>query len=107
VRNLERGGFRVLQASDAAVALQMVDREGRPDLVLSDLMMPGIGGAQLARRLKARWPDIPVLFMSGYSVEDLRRRGLVGPEGVIIQKPFKSDSLLRSVHAALAAPTSK
>jgi two-component system, cell cycle sensor histidine kinase and response regulator CckA len=107
VRSLERGGFRVLQASDAAAALQMVDREGRPDLVLSDLMMPGIGGAELARRLRARWPDLPVLFMSGYSEEDLRRRGLVDPEGVIIQKPFKSDGLLRSVHAALAAPTSK
>jgi CheY-like chemotaxis protein len=63
--------------------------------------MPGIGGAELARRLKARWPDLPVIFMSGYSAEDLRRQGAVDPEGVIIQKPFKPDSLLRSVQAAL------
>jgi PAS domain S-box-containing protein len=107
VRSLERGGFRVLQASDAAVALQVADREGRPNLVLTDLMMPGIGGAELARRLKARWPGLPVLFMSGYSEEDLRRQGLVDPEGVIIQKPFKPDTLLRSVHLVLATPTSK
>jgi PAS domain S-box-containing protein len=107
VRSLERGGFRVLQASDAAVALQVADREGRPDLVLTDLMMPGIGGGELARRLKARWPGLPVLFMSGYSEEDLRRQGLVDPEGVIIQKPFKPNSLLRSVHAAMPAGTSR
>ena len=107
VRSLESGGFRVMQASDAAVALQMADREGRPDLVLTDLMMPGIGGAELARRLKAHWPGLPVLFMSGYSEEDLRRQGLVDPEGVIIQKPFKPDTLLRSVNLVLATPTSQ
>jgi PAS domain S-box-containing protein len=107
VRSLERGGFRVLQASDAAAALQVADREGCPDLVLTDLMMPGIGGAELARRLKARWPDLPVMFMSGYSAEDLRRQGAVDPEGVIIQKPFKPDSLLRSVNLVLATSTSK
>jgi two-component system, cell cycle sensor histidine kinase and response regulator CckA len=107
VRSLERGGFRVLQASDAAVAFQVAGREGRPDLVLSDLMMPGIGGAELARRLKARWPGLPVLFMSGYSEEDLRRQGLVDPEGVILQKPLRPESLLRSVNAALAVRTSR
>ncbi|MBA3892781.1 MAG: response regulator [Gemmatimonadales bacterium] len=46
VRSLERGGFRVLQAPDAAVALQLADREARLDLVLTDLMMPGIGGGR-------------------------------------------------------------
>ena len=108
VRSLEGGGFHVLQASDGAMALQVIEREGRPDLVLSDLMMPGIGGTELARRLKARWPDLPILYMSGYSAEDLRRQGAAGPEGVtIIQKPLRPVSLLRSVNAALATPTSK
>jgi CheY-like chemotaxis protein len=107
VRSLERGGFRVLQASEGAMALQVADREGRPDLVLTDLMMPGIGGAELARRLKGRWPDLPVMFMSGYSAEDLRRQGAVAHEGVTIQKPFKPDALLRSVNVVLATPTSK
>jgi two-component system cell cycle sensor histidine kinase/response regulator CckA len=107
VRSLERGGLRVLQASDAAVALQVAGGEVRPDIVLTDLMMPGIGGAELARRLKARWPGLPVLFMSGYSEEDLRREGLVDPEGVIIQKPFKPEILLRSVHAAFAGRSAR
>ncbi len=107
VRSLAGDGFHVLQASDGAMALQVVDQEGRPDLVLTDLMMPGIGGTELARRLKARWPDLPILYMSGYSAEDLRRQGEANPECVTIQKPFRSESLLRSVNAALAARTSR
>ena len=106
VRSLERGGFRVLQAPDAAVALQLADREARLDLVLTDLMMPGIGGAELARRLKESWPDLPVMFMSGYSAEEVRRRGSAH-DGVLIQKPFKPDTLLLSVNLALAARTSQ
>jgi PAS domain S-box-containing protein len=106
-RSLERGGFRVLQASDGAAALALVGHHGQPDLVLTDLMMPGIGGTELARRLKARWPNLPVLFMSGYSAEDLRRQGAVAIDGVTIQKPFKPDTLLRSVNLVLATPTSQ
>jgi len=105
VRSLNGGGFRVLQAPDGATALQVVDKEGRPDLVLTDLMMPGIGGTELARRLKARWQDLPILYMSGYSAEDLHRQGAAVPEGVMIQKPLRPDALLRSVHAALVART--
>ncbi len=105
-RTLEGGGLHVLQASDGAMALQVIEREGRPDLVLTDLMMPGIGGTELARRLITRWPDLPILYMSGYSAEDLRRQGADGPDGVTLQKPLRSEHLLRSVNAALAARTS-
>jgi two-component system cell cycle sensor histidine kinase/response regulator CckA len=101
MRSLQRGGFRVLQASDGAAALELMEQHGQPDLVLTDLMMPGIGGAELARRLRERWPALPILFMSGYSVEDLRRQGAVGSERVI-QKPFTPDALVRSVAAALS-----
>ncbi|MDQ3207739.1 MAG: response regulator, partial [Gemmatimonadota bacterium] len=66
-----------------------------------DLMMPGISGTELARRLKARWPALPILFMSGYSVEDLRLQGASDFEG-LIQKPFTPDRLVKSVAAALA-----
>jgi two-component system cell cycle sensor histidine kinase/response regulator CckA len=100
-RSLERGGFRVLQASDGAAALEVVDQHGQPDLLLTDLLMPGLGGAELARRLRERWPGLPVLFMSGYSVEDLRRQGATGVERVTIQKPFTPDALVRSVSDAL------
>jgi PAS domain S-box-containing protein len=101
-RSLERSGFRVLEASSGRAALETVDRHGQPDIVLTDLMMPGIGGAELARRLKERWPALPVLFMSGYSVEDLLRQGAIGSDRAVIQKPFTPDSLVGSVAAALS-----
>jgi PAS domain S-box-containing protein len=101
-RSLERGGFRVLQASGGADALELMAGQGQPDLVLTDLMMPGIGGAELARRLRERWPALPILFMSGYSLEDLRLQGALGSERVIVQKPFTPDSLVRSVATALS-----
>ena len=101
-RSLERGGFLVLQASDGAAALALVGQHGQPDLVLTDLMMPGMGGAELARRLQERWPDLPVLFMSGYSLEDLVRQNAIGSDHSIIQKPFTPDVLVKSLAAALA-----
>jgi two-component system cell cycle sensor histidine kinase/response regulator CckA len=101
-RSLERGGFRVLQAAGGDVALELVDRNGPPDLVLTDLMMPGMGGAELARRLRERWPALPILFMSGYSVEDLLRQGAIDSGRMIIQKPFTPDGLVRAVAAALS-----
>jgi two-component system cell cycle sensor histidine kinase/response regulator CckA len=101
-RSLERGGFRVLQASGGAAALELMDRRGQPDLVLTDLLMPGIGGSELARRLRERWPALPILFMSGYSVEDLRQQGAAGFEGLMIQKPFTPDTLVKSVAARLS-----
>jgi PAS domain S-box-containing protein len=101
-RSLERAGFRVLQASDGASALELMDRHGQPDLVLTDLMMPGIGGTELARRLRQRWPALPILFMSGYSVEDLRLQGVTDFEGLMLQKPFTPDGLVSGVAAALS-----
>jgi CheY-like chemotaxis protein len=101
-RSLELGGFRVLQASGGAAALELMDGREQPDLVLTDMMMPGIGGAELGRRLRERWPELPILFMSGYSVEDLRRQGAIGLERVMLQKPFTPEGLVRSVTAALS-----
>lgn len=101
-RILARNGFRVLQAGEGATALEMIEQHGPPQLVLTDLMMPGIGGAELARRVKERWPALPVLFMSGYSIEELHRQGAIGPEGDLIQKPFTPGGLVASVAAALS-----
>lgn len=100
-RSLEFGGFRVIQAGDGAAALEAVAREGAPSLVLTDLMMPGMGGAELAQRLRKRWPDLPILFMSGYSTADLQTRGIAGADDVTIQKPFTLDGLIASVATAL------
>jgi CheY-like chemotaxis protein len=70
--------------------------------VLTDLMMPGIGGAELARRLRQRFPTLPILFMSGYSIDHLRREEAADFDGVLIQKPFTPDTLVSSVVAALS-----
>jgi two-component system, cell cycle sensor histidine kinase and response regulator CckA len=101
-RSLERAGFHVLRASDGRSALELVDGHGPPDLVLTDLMMPGMGGVELARRLKEVWPALPVLYMSGYSAEDLRREGVTGVERELLHKPFTPDSLVARVTATLS-----
>jgi two-component system cell cycle sensor histidine kinase/response regulator CckA len=75
--------------------------------VLSDVVMPAMGGPELARRLHARWPGLPILFMSGYSAEELRQHGALGSERVAIPKPFTSNGLVGSVTDALAQDRSK
>ncbi|HEY9505343.1 MAG TPA: response regulator [Gemmatimonadales bacterium] len=101
-RILKSGGFRILEASNGDQALELVGLHGPPDLVLTDVVMPTMGGAELARRLRARWPSLPILFMSGYSTEALRHQGALDSEAVTIAKPFTPDGLIRSVAAALS-----
>ena len=101
-RSLKLGGFLCLEASDGAHALAIIGREGPPDLVLTDLVMPGIGGVELARRVREHWPGLPILFMSGYSMEDLKRQGVTGVQGGLIQKPFTPRALAVTVAEALA-----
>ena len=100
-RALEMGGFRVVQAPDGAAALEIIALHGVPDLVLTDLMMPGMGGAELGRLVRDRWPSVPILFMSGYSSDDLHRQGAIGADQVTIQKPFTPDALNAAAAAAL------
>ena len=103
-RILRRGGFHVVEAATGAEALALVGLEGPPRLVLTDLMMPGMGGVELARRLKERWPALPVVFMSGYWAEELTRQGLLGggADRDLIQKPFTPDALVARVAAAIS-----
>ncbi len=72
--------------------------------MLLDLTMPELGGEETFERLRARWPDLPVVFSSGYSVDgalcDLLDRGVVG----YIQKPYSLDDLLLAVRTTLEAP---
>jgi DNA-binding response OmpR family regulator len=69
---------------------------------MTDLMMPGIGGAELARQLRTRWPALPIIFMSGYSAETLDLRNLAGVEVGLLEKPFTPDDLVARVTAALS-----
>jgi PAS domain S-box-containing protein len=100
-RALVGWGCRVLEAADGVEAIELVSRHGPPDLVLTDLMMRGMDGATLARRLRARWPDLPILIMSGRLDQQERIEAAVA-ESEMIEKPFTPEHLVRAVHAALA-----
>lgn len=102
-RSLHSSGCRVIQASDGIAAIDMVDRHGPPDLVLTDLMMRGMDGGELARRLRGRWPELPIVFMSGYSENHLRQAGALDDSGELMEKPFTPQELVRRVYETLAS----
>jgi two-component system cell cycle sensor histidine kinase/response regulator CckA len=97
-RVLVRHGYAVLEAGNGAEALAISDAyDGRIHLVLTDLVMPEMGGAELAELLAVRRPDTPVVFVSGYASDV----AVVG-ENAFVPKPVSSADVLRVVHAALA-----
>lgn len=102
-RQLEAAGvaYQVRQATNGVTALDLVDRYGPPDVVLTDVVMPQMGGVELATRLRARWPEIPIVFMSGYAEDDLHRSGSLGRGERVVQKPFQLDTLARALSDAL------
>ena len=101
-RALEGAGYRVLAAANGAEALALAaDQPVIPGLLLTDLVMPGMSGRDVARQVTQRWPGLPVLYMSGYSDDVALRQDLDQP---LLQKPFDIDTLLRHVGQALDGP---
>jgi two-component system cell cycle sensor histidine kinase/response regulator CckA len=97
-------GYRVAVAANASEALDLVGRLERGiDLLLTDIVMPGLSGLDLAQRLRRRQPDLRVLFMSGYSDSPLLRAGLAREGSGFLQKPFSADALERRVRELLDA----
>src|SRR5262249_52601283 len=72
-------------------------------LVLTDVVMPGMGGRELADVIKARRPDIKIMYMSGYTDDDVLRHGVIVARDVYLQKPFTTTSLVSTVRAAIAS----
>ncbi|MBA3658878.1 MAG: response regulator [Gemmatimonadales bacterium] len=102
VRSLQAAGYQTLEAGDGAEALAVVRREqGRPDLVLTDVVMPAMNGRELGEALARLHVHLPVLYMSGYAVDDVRQRGLVPIGAPFVQKPFSPDGLVDQVRALL------
>jgi two-component system, cell cycle sensor histidine kinase and response regulator CckA len=94
----------VLDAPDGEHAIAILDELGSElDLVLSDAVVPGIGTTELEARVRQRRPDIPILFMSGYSREEMAERGLIHPQRPFLQKPFTTDQLNELVCQELEA----
>ncbi|HZU81049.1 MAG TPA: GAF domain-containing protein, partial [Acidimicrobiales bacterium] len=102
VQALEWRGYRVLSAAGGPSALDLVEREGRPDLVVTDVVMPDMGGPELATRLRDRWHDLPVLFVSGHLDEHD-----IGAGEDLLAKPFTPDQLAGRVRKVLDNQGSK
>jgi two-component system cell cycle sensor histidine kinase/response regulator CckA len=104
-RMLQRAGFSVLQASDGADALRvMAEHAGPVHALVTDVVMPGLGGPELVRRLRAVRPDLPTLFISGYTEEGVRTQGVLQPDAAYLEKPFSPEELVRKVREVLARP---
>lgn len=101
-RILERGGYTVLQAPNGRAALELAaSHESAVDVVLSDVIMPDMGGVELKERLRAMYPTLQVILTSGYSEADLR--GEIRANGAaFLRKPFSAASLLQIVDETMA-----
>jgi len=103
-RILERNGYTVLEAANGTEALRLLERRREPiALVLTDLVMPEMGGRELAARLRSVSPTSRVLFMSGYTEDAVLRQSVMEPGAIFLDKPFTFDTLIRKVREALAA----
>jgi PAS domain S-box-containing protein len=99
---LERAGYRVRAFAGPMAALAAADEPGFGfDLLLSDVVMPGMNGLRMAQELRARYPDLRALFMSGYSAGAMQERGLDIQGARILSKPFLMSDLLTAVQAIL------
>ncbi len=104
-RTLIAEGYRCLRATSAPEALDILERPGSIDLILTDIVMPGGNGADLAEQAMVMRPGIRVLYSSGFTDDDVVRRGLMEPGRPFIQKPWSPRELLERVRALLdAAP---
>jgi PAS domain S-box-containing protein len=102
LRILEKQGYRVIAAQHGREAMDIASREeGHIDLVLTDVVMPGMNGRGLVERLSGIRPRIKSLYMSGYTDDDIIRRGFIEPSKSFLQKPFTSDALLQTVRKVL------
>lgn len=100
---LSRSGYRVITAGNGRAALDRLAAVGlnRVDLLLTDVLMPGMTGRELAERLHAERADLPVLYMSGYAEQVLTTSGMLPPGVDLIEKPFHPERLVEAVKAKL------
>ena len=115
-RMLERIGFDVIEAPDGEAGLGIAAaHDGEIDVVVTDLMMPRLGGGGFAKRLAMSRPNVPVVFTSGYTDDAAFRRGLLESEYTFVQKPFTREHLEAAImrvtrrakkNGALTAPPS-
>ena len=100
---LRKQGYEVLEAADGSRALELVEtnRSGRIDLLITDLVMPEIGGKELANRLRATRPDLKVLFCSGYTQDAVVHNGVLADKAAFLQKPYTPTTLGQKVRETI------
>jgi two-component system, cell cycle sensor histidine kinase and response regulator CckA len=102
-RMLKRLGHRVIEAANGEEALRLAEEHsGEFDLLMTDVVMPLMGGGELAQQIRARWPHVHVLFASGYTDETVVRRGALGEGAILLQKPFDYVELAEKVTEVLS-----
>jgi PAS domain S-box-containing protein len=105
-RQLSAEGYSVLTAPDGRAASAMIEQfPQRIDLLLSDVVMPHLGGPELARKFRVRHPDAAVILMSGYSDEAVARHGALNPDAAFIEKPYDYSELARLLRRLLDRAT--
>jgi CheY-like chemotaxis protein len=101
-RGLRDHGYMVLEATNGSEALDYIRAHpGTVDLIVSDVVMPEMGGRELGQNVALFEPELPILYMSGYTGEDVVQRGLLDPGVPFQQKPFTPGTLAMKVRAML------
>ncbi len=99
---LTKAGYHVLAAANGGEALLLIEeKKVRPDLIISDVVMPGMGGKVLVDRLRKTLPHVRVLFMSGYTDDAIVQHGVLGSGIPFMEKPFNTSTLVNKVGALL------
>jgi CheY-like chemotaxis protein len=106
-RTLRAEGYRTLEAGHGAEALELVEATPEVHLVITDVVMPGVDGRELGRRLGQSRPALPVLYMSAYDVNDIFRRGSPHTAAPFLQKPFEHEVLLSRVEELLTGASAR
>jgi CheY-like chemotaxis protein len=105
-RVLERAGFAVLVATSGEEALEMARAHGGAiDALVTDVIMPGMGGGELSRRLRRDHPELPVLHVSGYTAGTLRHHDVLDASADFLQKPFSPQVFLEKLRLVMEART--
>jgi signal transduction histidine kinase/CheY-like chemotaxis protein len=91
---LQQAGFQIAEASSSDEALRMF-HEQMFDLVITDMVMPGMNGKQLGEELKKLSPNIPIIYVSGYAQDILERQGQLGADDILLQKPYSLKHLVQ------------
>ncbi|NNM34295.1 MAG: response regulator, partial [Gemmatimonadetes bacterium] len=100
-RVLTRAGYKVVEAENGPEALARYEEHGRVDLLVTDMVMPEMGGREVAESIAARQPDLRVVYMSGYTADEVFRQALPAARNRFLQKPFAPDDLTAKVREVL------